>query len=194
MSYDNHIIAGIDEAGRGPLFGPVVACAVIFNENIDTKEIKDSKKISGSKRQKIYDKLIQENINYGIGIVHEKEIDEINILNATKKAMLLAVEKLEILPSKLLIDGNQVINTNINQETIIRGDQKISEISAASIIAKVSRDRLIKKLAKIHHRYFWHKNAGYGTKDHLRALKKFGVTKYHRKKFKPIHNILSLEK
>ena len=189
MSYDNHIIAGIDEAGRGPLFGPVVACAVIFNENIDTKEIKDSKKISGSKRQKIYDKLIQENINYGIGIVHEKEIDEINILNATKKAMLLAVEKLEILPSKLLIDGNQVINTNINQETIIRGDQKISEISAASIIAKVTRDNIIESYDKVYPMFQLSKHKGYGTKLHTDLLYEYGPSSIHRHTFKPISSI-----
>ena len=143
MSYNNQIIAGIDEAGRGPLFGPVVACAVIFNESIDISEIKDSKKISPLKRQKIYNQLIQENIDYGIGLVHEKEIDEINILNATKKAMLLAVHKLKETPSKLLIDGNQLLDTDIKQEAIVKGDQKISEISAASIIAKIARDNFL---------------------------------------------------
>ena len=189
MSNDNQIIAGIDEAGRGPLFGPVVACAVIFNKNIDISEIKDSKKISASKRQKVYDKLIQENINYGIGIVHEKEIDEINILNATKKAMLLAVEKLEILPSKLLIDGNQLINTDINQEAIIKGDQKIPQISAASIIAKVTRDRIVESYDKIYPMFELSKHKGYGTRLHADLLHKYGPSSIHRHTFKPISNI-----
>ena len=105
------------------------------------------------------------------------------------------IKKLKKKPTLVLVDGNKIPDMrSYNLRYVIKGDQKIPEISAASIVAKVSRDRLIKKLAKIHHGYFWHKNAGYGTKDHLRALKKFGVTKYHRKKFKPIHNILSLEK
>ena len=109
--------------------------------------------------------------------------------------MKRAIKKLKTKPKIILVDGNKIPDMrSYNLKYVIKGDQKIPEISAASIIAKVSRDRLIKKLAKIHHGYFWHKNAGYGTKDHLRALKKFGVTKYHRKKFKPIHNILSLEK
>ena len=189
MSNDNQIIAGIDEAGRGPLFGPVVACAVIFNENIDISEIKDSKKISASKRQKVYDKLIQENINYGIGIVHEKEIDEINILNATKKAMLLAVEKLEMLPSKLLIDGNQLINTNINQEAIIKGDQKIPEISAASIIAKVTRDNIVESYSKVYPMFELSKHKGYGTKLHTDLLYQYGPSSIHRHTFKPISSI-----
>ena len=115
MFYNNQIIAGIDEAGRGPLFGPVVACAVVFNDRIDISEIKDSKKISPLKRQKIYNQLIKKNIDYGIGLVHEQEIDKINILNATKKAMLEAVQNLKKEPSKLLIDGNQTIELNIEQ-------------------------------------------------------------------------------
>ena len=189
MSNDNQIIAGIDEAGRGPLFGPVVACAVIFNENIDISEIKDSKKISSSKRQKVYDKLIQENINYAIGVVHEREIDEINILNATKKAMLLAVEKLEKLPSKLLIDGNQLINSNINQEAVIKGDQKIPEISAASIIAKVKRDKIVESYSKVYPMLELSKHKGYGTKLHTDLLYQYGPSSIHRHTFKPISSL-----
>ena len=167
-------LAGVDEVGRGSLIGPVFAAAVILNNNINKKILKDSKSLSKNKRE---------------------NLEKYNILNASLLAMKRAIKKLKTKPKIILVDGNKIPDMrSYNLRYVIKGDQKIPEISAASIIAKVSRDRLIKKLAKIHRGYFWHKNAGYGTKDHLQALKKFGVTKYHRKKFKPIHNILSLEK
>ena len=189
MLVGNQIIAGIDEAGRGPLFGPVVACAVIFNKEIDISEVKDSKKISPVKRQKVYQRLICENIDYGIGVVHEDIIDEINILNATKKAMLLAVKALDNNPEKLLIDGNQLINSKIKQEAIVKGDQKIAQISAASIIAKVTRDKIIESYSKIYPMFDLSSHKGYGTKRHLEILYKYGASSIHRQSFKPICDI-----
>ena len=144
-----NLVAGIDEAGRGPLFGPVVACAVIFNKDFDISDITDSKKISKNKREKIYQKIISQDIDYGIGIVSNETIDTINILNATKKAMLLSVNNLKNTPQKLLIDGNQLLDTKIEQEAIVKGDQKVAEISAASFIAKVSRDKIVDSYVKL---------------------------------------------
>ena len=189
MFCNNQIIAGIDEAGRGPLFGPVVACAVVFNDRIDISEIKDSKKISPLKRQKIYNQLIKKNIDYGIGLVHEQEIDKINILNATKKAMLEAVQNLKKEPSKLLIDGNQTIESSIEQETIIKGDQKIPEISAASIIAKVVRDQVVENYNKVYPMFKLSKHKGYGTKLHIELLHEYGPSIVHRHTFRPISQI-----
>jgi len=182
------IIAGIDEVGRGPLFGPVVACAVIFNEKIDTSKIADSKMISPIKRQKIYNQLIQENIDYGIGIIHEDIIDRINILSATKEAMLLAVNNLKNKPNKLLIDGNQLINSKIDQEAIIKGDQKIHEISAASIIAKVTRDKMLESYSRVYPMFDLTSHKGYGTKKHFEMLSKYGATSIHRRTFKPVYD------
>ena len=189
MLKNNQIIAGIDEAGRGPLFGPVVACAVIFNSNIDISKIKDSKKISPIKRQKIYNQLIHQDIDYGTGIVHEQEIDEINILNATKKAMLLAVKELKREPEKLLIDGNQLINTDIEQEAIVKGDQKIPQISAASIIAKVVRDKILESYNKVYPMFELSNHKGYGTKRHIELIHKYGPSSIHRHTFRPISDI-----
>tara|TARA_Y100000996_G_scaffold320648_1_gene256803 strand:+ start:784 stop:1653 length:870 start_codon:yes stop_codon:yes gene_type:complete len=189
MFYNNQIIAGIDEAGRGPLFGPVVACAVVFNDRIDISEIKDSKKISPLKREKLYNQLNKENIDYGIGLVHEQEIDKINILNATKKAMLIAVKNLKKTPSKLLIDGNQTIESSIEQEAIVKGDQKIPEISAASIIAKVARDKVIENYSKVYPMFELSKHKGYGTKLHIELLYEFGPSSVHRHTFAPVKQI-----
>ena len=183
------IVAGIDEAGRGPLFGPVVACSVIFKEDIDIPGISDSKKLSAIKRKSIYDKLIVDNIDYGVGIVNEDVIDDINILNATKKAMLLSIENLSAIPNKLLIDGNQLIETKIQQETIIKGDQKIAEISAASIIAKVTRDNIVNSYDKIFPMLGLSKHKGYGTKQHIDAIYEYGATSIHRKTFRPVSQI-----
>ena len=188
------ILAGVDEVGRGSLIGPVLAAAVILNDNINKKILKDSKKLTKKKRESL-EKYIKENSKWSIGSASLKEIEKFNILNASLLAMKRAIKKLKIKPKIIIIDGNKVPTMkNYNLKFMIKGDEKIPEISAASIIAKVSRDRLIRKLAKVYDKYSWHKNAGYGTKDHLVAIKKFGVTKVHRKKFKPIHNILSLQK
>ncbi len=188
------ILAGVDEVGRGSLVGPVFAAAVILDNKIDKKKLKDSKSLSIKKRE-ILEKYIKKNSKWSIATASLKEIENLNILNASLLAMKRAIEKLKIKPKIVLIDGNKVPKMkNYNLKYIIKGDQKIPEISAASIIAKVSRDRLIKKMSKTYFGYSWDKNAGYGTKNHLLAIKKLGVTKHHRKKFKPIHNILSLNK
>ncbi len=186
-------LAGVDEVGRGSLVGPVFAAAVIFNKKVDKKRLKDSKSLSKNNRE-ILEKYIKKNSKWSIASASTKEIEKLNILNASLLAMKRAIKKLKIKPKIVMVDGNKIPKMkNFNLKCVIKGDQKIAEISAASIIAKVSRDRLIKRLAKIYDKYYWHKNVGYGTKDHLLAIKKFGVTKHHRKKFKPIHNILSLQ-
>ena len=185
-------IAGVDEVGRGSLIGPVYAAAVMLKKKLDKKKLKDSKKLS-KKNREILEKYIKKNSYWSIGSASIKEIEKLNILNASLLAMKRAIKKLKKKPQLVLIDGNRLpkIN-NYNLKNIIKGDQKIPEISAASIIAKVSRDRLLSKMSKKFRKYFWDKNSGYGTKDHIKAIKKFGITKYHRRTFRPVHNILSL--
>ena len=187
------IIAGVDEVGRGSLVGPVYAAAVILKKKINKKILKDSKKLTKINRQ-ILEKYIKKNSYWSIGSASLKEIEKLNILNASLLAMKRAIMKLKKKPGQILIDGNKIPKIkNYNLKFVIKGDEKIPEISAASIIAKVSRDRLITKMSKKYIKYSWNKNAGYGTKSHLLAIKKFGITKHHRKTFKPIHNILSLK-
>jgi len=188
------IIAGVDEVGRGSLIGPVYAAAVILNNSINKKKLKDSKKISKTNRE-VLEKYIKKNSYWAIGSASKMEIEKLNILNASLLAMKRAVKKLKKKPTLILIDGNKIPEMKeYKLKSIIKGDQKISEISAASIIAKVSRDRFVTNLSKNYKKYNWAKNAGYGTKDHMAAIKKYGITKFHRKTFKPIHNILSLNK
>ena len=187
------IIAGVDEVGRGSLIGPVYAAAVILNEKINKKKLKDSKKIS-KKNREILESYIKKNSIWAIGSASLKEIEKNNILNASLLAMKRAIKKLKKKPQIVLIDGNKLPHIdNYKLKNVIKGDQKIPEISAASIIAKVSRDRLLTKMSKKFQNYLWDKNSGYGTQDHIKAIKKFGITKHHRKTFKPIHNILSLK-
>ena len=158
------------------------------------KKLKDSKKISKTNRENL-EKYIKKNSYWAIGSASLMEIEKLNILNASLLAMKRAIKKLKKKPTLVLIDGNKIPEMkNYKLKSIIKGDQKISEISAASIIAKVSRDRLIKNLSKNFKKYSWSKNAGYGTKDHMVAIRKYGVTKLHRKTFKPIHNMLSPKK
>ena len=183
-------IAGVDEVGRGSLSGPVFAAAVILNKKINTTNIKDSKKIPFKKRILI-SKYIKENSTYAIGISSVKEINKMNILNASLLSMKRAIKKLKLKPSIAYIDGPfSPKNIKIKCKTFIKGDQKIKCISAASIIAKVARDKFMIELSKKYPNYSWNKNFGYGTKEHLNKIKKHGLTKHHRKKFKPIHNIL----
>ena len=182
-------IAGVDEVGRGCLAGPVFAAAVILNNGIDTKYIKDSKKISFNRRIELSD-YIKQNSIYALGTATVEEINKINILNASLLSMKRALSKLRLKPTMVYIDGLFAPNINIKYKTFIRGDEKIKSIAAASIIAKVSRDLFMIKLSKKYPKYCWHRNFGYGTKDHLTGLKKYGITKHHRKKFKPVHNIL----
>ena len=184
-------IAGVDEVGRGCLAGPVFSAAVILNEKINKKDIKDSKKIPFKKRI-LLAKYIKKNSIYAIGTASVHEINKINILNASLLSMLRALNKLKLKPSIAYIDGLFAPkNIKIKYRTFIKGDEKIASIAAASIIAKVSRDLFMIKLAEKYPKYNWHKNFGYGTNDHLNGLKKYGVTKHHRNKFGPIHNILN---
>jgi len=185
------LIAGVDEVGRGSLIGPVYAAAVILKKNLNKKKLKDSKKLT-KKNREILEKYIKRNSYWSIGSASLKEIEKLNILNASLLAMKRAIKKLNKRPSLVLIDGNKIPKIkNYNLKYVIKGDEKIPEISAASIIAKVARDRLITKMSKQFTKYAWDRNAGYGTKLHLIAIKKFGITKHHRKTFSPIHNILS---
>ena len=182
--------AGVDEVGRGCLAGPVFAAAVILNININTKYIIDSKKIPFKKRI-LLSKYIKKNSIYAVGSASVEEINKINILNASLLSMQRALKKLKKKPSVAYIDGIFAPkNVKIKCRTFIKGDEKIKSIAAASIIAKVHRDLFMIKLDRKYPGYRWNKNFGYGTKDHLLGLKKYGVTKHHRKKFKPIHNIL----
>ena len=180
------IVAGVDEVGRGSLIGPVYAAAVILNKNIDKKLLKDSKTISKVKRE-LLSNYIKKNSIWVIGKASVKEIDKINILQASLLAMKRAIKKLKKKPTYVLIDGNKVPDLkNYNLKAVIKGDQKIPSISAASIIAKVSRDKFISTLAKNNNGYGWDQNFGYGTKQHLKAIKKLGINKHHRKTFSPI--------
>ena len=184
------ITAGIDEVGRGCLAGPVVSAAVVLKKGIDLKFLKDSKKISFKRRVEISEHIITHS-HYAIGIATVDEIFTINILQASLLSMKRALDNLSIKPGLTLIDGNFAPSGLKNFRTIVNGDEKIKVISAASIIAKVYRDRLMIKLSKKFANYAWDSNFGYGTKAHLEGLKKFGVTSHHRKGFKPVHKILS---
>ena len=184
------IIAGVDEVGRGSLIGPVYAAAVILHESINTKILKDSKTLSKEKREDL-NFYIKKNSIWAIGQASVKEIEKINILHASLLAMKRAILKLNKKPSLVLIDGNKLPDLkSYNLKYVIKGDQKIPSISAASIIAKVSRDKFITKLSKQFNNYGWDTNSGYGTKEHLRAIKKLGITKHHRKTFSPISSLL----
>ena len=176
-------ICGIDEAGRGPLCGPVVAAAVILPKDKYIEGVNDSKKLSPKKREKLYDDIKKEAISVGIGIVDVDIIEEINILNATKLAMIKAVKDLKIKPDYLLIDGNQLIDIDIEKQTVVSGDAKSESIAAASIIAKVTRDRMLINFDKLYPEYGFAKHKGYGTKIHIEAIKKYGLTPIHRKSF-----------
>ena len=184
------ITAGVDEVGRGCLAGPVVSAAVVLKKSINLNLLKDSKKISFNKREEVSEH-IKKNSYYALGIASVEEILNLNILQASLLSMKRAIEKLEIKPGITLIDGNFAPRGLTNYKTIINGDEKIKVISAASIIAKVYRDRFMIKLSEKYSNYAWERNFGYVTKAHLEGLKKFGVTSHHRKGFKPIHKILS---
>jgi len=183
------IIAGVDEVGRGSLIGPVYAAAVILNKSINKKLLKDSKSLTKSKRE-ILSKYIKKNSVWSIGKASIKEIEKINILQASLLAMKRAIKKLKKKPALVLIDGNKSPEIkNYNFRSIIKGDQKIPSISAASVIAKVARDKMITNLGKKFKGYYWDKNYGYGTKQHLKAIKNLGITAHHRKTFSPINKI-----
>ena len=184
------ITAGVDEVGRGCLAGPVVSAAVILKEGVNLEILEDSKKISFKKRLEISEH-IKSNSHYAVGLASVKEILDLNILQASLLSMKRALNQLTIKPDLTLIDGNFAPSGLKNYKTIINGDEKIKVISAASIIAKVFRDKFMIKLAEEFSNYAWERNFGYGTKAHLEGLKKFGITSHHRKGFKPVHKILS---
>ncbi|MCR4718870.1 MAG: ribonuclease HII [Firmicutes bacterium] len=176
-------IAGVDEAGRGPLAGPVYAAAVILPPDIRLDGINDSKKLSPKKREELFDEITGKAVCYSIFSVDEKKIDEINILNATHMAMNGAADGLSIKPDYVIIDGNSIKNMIYPHETIVKGDAKSISIAAASILAKVARDRYITKMAEVYPEYGFEKHKGYGTKEHTDAILKYGVTPIHRKTF-----------
>lgn len=185
--YDNpniQYICGIDEAGRGPLAGPVVVGAVIMPKDSFIEGVNDSKKVSEKKREKLYDLITEEAISYGVGIVDQNEIDEVNILNATKHAVTMAIEKLNVKPDLILVDALTNINTKgIPYKSIIKGDAKEYSIAAASIIAKVTRDRMMYEWDQVFPQYGFAKHKGYGTAAHIAALKENGPCLLHRKSF-----------
>jgi len=185
-------IAGIDEAGRGAWAGPVSAAAVIFEKDVLIEGVDDSKKLTPNKREQLFEEIKDKALCYGIGFIEADVIDDINILEATKRAMLLAVSRLTQKPDYLFIDGNITLRTHYLQKPIIGGDAKSHSIAAASILAKVSRDRLMVALAKNHPGYGFEKHKGYGTKQHREALKENGVLSIHRKSYKPVALSLTL--
>ena len=176
-------IAGVDEAGRGPLAGPVYAAAVILPEDAELSGINDSKKLTPKKREELYDKITKVAISYSIFSVDEKEIDEINILNATHKAMNGAVKGLSLKPDYVIIDGNSIKGMELPHETVVKGDAKSISIAAASILAKVARDRYIDEMGKVYPEYGFEKHKGYGTKAHTDAILEYGVCPIHRRTF-----------
>ena len=178
-----HAICGIDEAGRGPLAGPVYAAAVILPNDIIIKGINDSKKLSEKKREELFEEITEKAIAYNIFSVDEKRIDEINILNATYEAMNGAVNGLSTAPDFVLIDGNRISGMEIPHETVVKGDSKSISIAAASILAKVSRDRFICQMAEKYPEYGFEKHKGYGTKAHNEAILKYGPCPIHRRTF-----------
>lgn len=180
------LIAGIDEVGRGPLAGPVVTCAMILPKDCQILYINDSKQLSEKKREELYDEILAAAVSYGIGVVSPERIDEINILNATYEAMRQAIAAMPVAPQLLLNDAVTIPEVTIPQVPIIKGDAKSLSIAAASIVAKVTRDRMMVEYDKQYPEYGFAANKGYGSAEHIAALKKFGPTPIHRRSF--IHN------
>ncbi|WP_100403068.1 ribonuclease HII [Bacillus sp. FJAT-42315] len=185
-------IAGIDEVGRGPLAGPVVAAAVILPLNFYLPGLNDSKKLSEAKREQFYDVIIEQ-ADVGVGIISSEDIDQLNIYEATKQAMKAAASALKTPPEHLLIDAMK-LDVPIGQTSIIKGDAHSVSIAAASVVAKVTRDRLMKEYALIYPHYGFEKNMGYGTKEHLEGLKAFGPSQIHRKSFAPVKEMVETAK
>ncbi len=187
-AYQNgyNLIGGIDEVGRGPLVGPVVASCVILPKDFELEGLTDSKKLSERKREQFYSVIMEKAISVGIGVIDENKIDEVNIYEATKLAMYQAIENCKIKPDYILIDAMKLDKLSVPSESIIKGDLKSISISAASVIAKVTRDRMMYELDKEYPMYNFAKNKGYPTKAHVEAIKKYGILKQHRKTFKPV--------
>ena len=187
------LIGGIDEVGRGPLVGPVVAACVILPLNYKLEGLTDSKKLSEKKREEFYEILIKDAISYGVGIISEKEIDEINIYEATKKAMKEAINNCNIKPEHVLIDAMK-LDLDIPSTSIIKGDAKSLSIAAASVIAKVVRDRMLVLLDKKYPMYDFKNNKGYPTKKHLEAINEYGIIDEHRRSYGPVREYLERNK
>jgi len=175
-------IAGIDEVGRGPLAGPVVTCAVILDKDTLIEGVNDSKKVSEKKREKLFDVILENCVAYGIGMASEKVIDDINILNATKRAMMESIENLSVYPEHILIDAVR-LETEVPITPLISGDANSISIAAASIVAKVTRDRMMREYDIIYPEYGFAQNKGYGTAAHIEAIKKYGPCPIHRRSF-----------
>lgn len=185
-----NLICGIDEAGRGPLAGPVVVAAVIMPRNSMIEGVNDSKKVSEKKREKLYDLITDEAIAYGVGIIDQKEIDRINILNATKEGLTMAVKELNPKPDLIIVDALSKIDTEgIPYKSIIKGDAKCYSIACASIIAKVTRDRIMRQWDEVYPQYGFIKHKGYGTAAHIAAIKEYGLCPLHRLSF--VKNIVN---
>ena len=191
MSKHFKMIAGVDEAGRGPLVGSVVAAAVILPEDHGIIGLADSKKLTEKKRELLFDQIIEKAISYGIAEATSEEIDTLNILQASLLAMSRAVEKLDVQPDYIQVDGNRCPEWHYASEAIIKGDSKVEAISAASILAKVYRDRLMLKLDERFPQYQFAKHKGYPTKLHFELLEKYGVIEGYRKTFKPVAKLLA---
>lgn len=177
-------ICGIDEAGRGPLAGPVVVASVIMPKDSMIEGINDSKKVSEKKREILYDKIIEEAISYGVGIIDSSKIDEINILNATKLGLSTSLKEMEVKPNLILVDALEKIDTlGIPYKSIIKGDALCYSISCASIIAKVTRDRIMRQWDEVYSIYGFNSHKGYGTKAHIEAIKEYGLCPIHRRSF-----------
>ncbi len=185
-------ICGIDEAGRGPLAGPVVVASVVMPRDSMIEGVNDSKKVSEKKREKLYDEIIENAISYSVGIVDQKEIDRVNILNATKAGLTESVKGLKVRPDIILVDALKGIDTcGVPYESIIKGDAKCYSIAAASIIAKVTRDRIMRQWHEIYPEYNFIQHKGYGTAAHIAAIKKYGLCPLHRRSF--VKNIVGEE-
>ncbi|MGE5400051.1 MAG: ribonuclease HII [Ignavibacteriales bacterium] len=183
LSESISLIAGIDEAGRGPLAGPVVAASVVFRPDTYIVGVNDSKKVKEALREELYGEIISRALCWSVGIIDQEEIDRINILQATLLAMKNSSEQLTVKPDLLIVDGNKLFYSDLPAKCIVKGDEKSFSIAAASILAKVTRDRLMKGYAEQYPMYLWHKNKGYATREHIDALLKYGPCPLHRKTF-----------
>lgn len=185
-------VAGCDEAGRGPFAGPLVAAAVILPRNANLPEITDSKKINKKKHREYAEHVLREAVAVGIGVANVEYIDRFGIGMANRYAIERAIKNLDVAPTRVLIDGSaqQIIDTDIPQTQVVKGDQKSLSIAAASVIAKSIHDEMMRKCAEEFPEYGWKQNAGYGTPDHLKAIERHGICKYHRRSFKPIKDYL----
>ena len=184
-------ISGVDEAGRGPLAGPVVAAAVIFSSNINIVDLDDSKKLSPKKREELFLEIKERATTYGVAVIGHRIIDEINILQAARLAMKQAVDQLNPIPDLLLIDGNQKIESTLDQWAIVKGDSKSLSIAAASVLAKVTRDRIMDDYHKLYPQYEFNRHKGYGTKLHRTLIQEYGPCPIHRSKFKGVSEYIN---